>query len=316
MRSSVADSNPAPSGPMPLGPTSTGPTPQVPLSLAKPAGRRWLRRGLTLAIITYTASLIVLYLWMRWYGDRQWLATLFLFGPRWICALPLPVLAVGAAIWHRKALGLLMVAGLVIVGPIMGFQLNLASSGPGTLRIMTCNVDQYSYRAVELEELIEREQPDIVALQEVPGRAEFLWPSGWHVVHRDEYVVASRYPVHEQEHVARPTVPGKLAAMRFTVQLPDREVQIFNLHSPTPRPGLEAVLDRRTGLDMGQVGTLEEVLRIRAEESQLVSDWVASFPGPKIVVGDFNMPIESGIFRDAWSPLKNAFAMEIGRAHV
>ena len=130
MRSSVADSNPAPSGPMPLGPTSTGPTPQVPLSLAKPAGRRWLRRGLTLAIITYTASLIVLYLWMRWYGDRQWLATLFLFGPRWICALPLPVLAVGAAIWHRKALGLLMVAGLVIVGPIMGFQLNLASSGP------------------------------------------------------------------------------------------------------------------------------------------------------------------------------------------
>jgi endonuclease/exonuclease/phosphatase (EEP) superfamily protein YafD len=105
-----------------------------------------------------------------------------------------------------------------------------------------------------------------------------------------------------------PFIPGKLASIRYTIELPDGEVDLFNLHLLSPRSGLQAVLDRKTGIDVANVPKLEAVLRLRADESRLVSDWIAQFPGPKIVVGDFNMPIESAIYRHCWSWLANAFS--------
>jgi endonuclease/exonuclease/phosphatase (EEP) superfamily protein YafD len=105
-----------------------------------------------------------------------------------------------------------------------------------------------------------------------------------------------------------PGIPGKLVAIRYTIELPDREVQLFNLHLFTPRPGLEAVLDRRKGIDFSKVHALEAVLRERADESRQVSDWIRGFPRPTIVVGDFNTPVESVIFRRCWSWLDDAFS--------
>lgn len=281
-------------------------TPAAPPHTAASPPQRWL----AVAIIVYTLSICVLWLWMRWQGDRSWLATLFLFGPRWICALPLLVLVPLAAVWHRRWLGLLAISGVVIVGPILGFQVHFSSvSAPFELRVLTCNVEQRNYHVDQLAKLIGELRPEIVALQEVKGHPpQLVWPEGWHVVYQDEFLVASRYPIVEAGSAPRPTVPGKRIAVRYLIQCPNRQVQFFNLHLMTPRPGLEAVLDRKRGLDLSGILMLDAILRVREAETRLASDWVASFPDSKIVVGDFNMPVESTIYRDYWTWLDNAFS--------
>jgi endonuclease/exonuclease/phosphatase (EEP) superfamily protein YafD len=90
--------------------------------------------------------------------------------------------------------------------------------------------------------------------------------------------------------------------------LPRGEAQVFNLHLTTPRPGLEAILDGRRGIDLAGLPALEKILQIRDEESQAISRWVDQHPGPKIVVGDFNMPAYSTVFRRDWGSLTNAFS--------
>ena len=273
-----------------------------------PRPSRW-RRGLAAATILYCLAIALLWIWMRSEGDRSWLATLFLFGPRWICALPLVLLVPLAVIWHRRLLLLLLISGMLILGPIMGLKVHFSdSTTPMSLRVLTCNVDQGVFRVGALAELIDRTQPDIVALQEVKQVPPLVWPKGWHVVFIDELLVASRHPIVEQGSVPRETVPGKLVGIRYLIKLPSRDVQFFNLHLVTPRPGLEAVLDSKRGLDLSGIPQLDAILQVRTEESWLTSAWVANFPGPKIVAGDFNMPADSGIYRDTWSFLRNAFA--------
>lgn len=275
---------------------------------AKP--RRPMRRIVTVLTAAYALSIVALWLWMYAQGDRSWLATLFLFGPRWICALPLVVLVPAVLVWNRGLWWLPAVTGVLILGPVLGFRWHVGdSSGNVALRVLTCNVNQARIDIQALADIIRRDQPDIVALQEVPGIPPPIpWPQGWHVVRGDEYIVASRYPVVRLEGFACPGIPGKRAAYRYLVQRPQGDVQFFNLHLFSPRKGLEAVLDRETGIDVSQSTRLEASLRERADESRLASGWIEKFPGPKIVVGDFNMPVESVIFRRYWSWLDNAFS--------
>jgi endonuclease/exonuclease/phosphatase (EEP) superfamily protein YafD len=245
---------------------------------------------------------------MRSEGDREWLATLLLFGPRWLVGLPLPPLAVAAAIWHRWLLVPLAITALVLLGPFMGFQAHLPAgeSSVAGLRLMTLNVDQYALDVDGLAQLVLDQQPDIVALQEVRDAHQYKWPAGWHVVDHHEFLLASRWPVLELGHFRRKSFPFDLAAVCFQVELLDRRIQVFNIHLQSPRQGLQALLDQGD-----EAGELEfgAILKSRDIESRQVSDFVESFLGPKIVVGDFNMPGESTIFRRDWTPrLSDAFA--------
>jgi endonuclease/exonuclease/phosphatase (EEP) superfamily protein YafD len=275
-----------------------------------PVRRSRIKRLLTATVALYAVAIVALWAWMHFEGDRSWAATIFLFGPRWVCGLPLALLVPLAAVWHRRLLWPLAITAMVIVMPVMGLQLHFAGAGqPYTLRLLSCNVAQSRFHPDELAELIQSARPDIVALQEVPGvPPEIVWPDGWHVVHRDELLVASRFPIRELERLPMPYVPGKLAAIRYEVQCGNRAVQLFNLHLLSPRRGLEAVLDANQGIDFSKIPKLERILRLRDSESRLVSDWIAQFPGAKIVVGDFNMPFDSAIYRQTWSWLSNAFS--------
>lgn len=269
---------------------------------------RW-RRFVAAAVLVYAASIFALWLWMYLEGDRSWLATMFLFGPRFLCALPLPVLALAALVWQRRLLWIVAVTTVMILGPILGFHAHFPGTGPGELRVLTCNVAQRAYSDVELADLIDRERPDIVALQEVVvPPPEIVWPRGWHVVHRDELLVASRYPVAMEDAMFRPSVPGKLVVIRYKISAPGRDVQLFNLHLMTPRWGFEAVLDREKGLDLSEVPRVDAMLWLRAAEQEEVSQWINTFEDPKIIVGDFNTPVESTIFRRCWSGYKNSFS--------
>jgi endonuclease/exonuclease/phosphatase (EEP) superfamily protein YafD len=233
-----------------------------------------------------------------------------LFGPRWVCAVPLLALVPLAALAYRRMLGLVAITGVIILGPILGFEVHFADTrGQAALRVMTCNVNQSRFDPALFSELLARAAPDVVALQEARGLPpQIVWPRGWHVSYYDEYLVASRYPVEMGEGLPNPRIPNKHLVFRYTIERPDGPVQVFNLHLASPRDGLEAVLDRDKGLDTSQVPVLDAMLAERADETRLVSRWIAKFPGPKIVLGDFNTPVESTIYRRNWSWLDNAFS--------
>ncbi len=80
-----------------------------------------LTRGLGAIVWLYVAMLAVVWLLLRLGGDRWWFATLILFGPRWLCAVPLAALVPAAALVRRRLLWPLTAAAVVAVGPIMGF---------------------------------------------------------------------------------------------------------------------------------------------------------------------------------------------------
>ena len=270
---------------------------------------RW-RLLLAAVVWTYVAGMILLAFWMHAYGDRRWLATLFLFGPRWVSGAPLPVLIFAAAIWQRWLLPPLAIAAMVLVIPIMGMCLHpdLSNNAFRDLRVLSCNVEQDAIRPLALAVMILDEQVDVVALQEVRNPRRFDWPPRWYVVAHDEFLLASRYPILERGYVGRPRNVAELAAVRYTLELPGRQVQVFNVHLESPRSGLEAVLDGKKLIDFSQTSRLEAVIAARAIESARTSQWIAEFAGPKIVLGDFNMPEESAIYCRDWLSLANAFS--------
>ena len=57
---------------------------------------------------------------------------------------------------------------------------------------------------------------------------------------------------------------------------------------------------------------MREVIDERAMESRLASEWARRSKLPSFVVGDFNMPVESAIYRKYWSTFGNALS-QLGR---
>src|ERR1041385_2869094 len=81
----------------------------------------WKRRAtrlLWVASLVYLAAATVGAIGLPLLGDRWWPATLVLFGPRWLTALPLLALVPVALVVARRALVPLVVSAVLVVGPI------------------------------------------------------------------------------------------------------------------------------------------------------------------------------------------------------
>jgi endonuclease/exonuclease/phosphatase (EEP) superfamily protein YafD len=274
---------------------------------ASPTGVRvtWWQWILFWSIVKYTALIVGLCVWMYWRGDVGRFATILLFGPRWLLGIPLPILVIAALIWRRRMLWVLAVTTLILVVPFMGLVVHwpAAADAPSTFRLMTFNVSRRLLDIPRLAQTIAETKPDLVVLQEGDQYANYLWPQGWHAIVQDEFIVASPWPLVKHEFLPHPWALTTKVVVRFEVQAPGRTVQLFDIHLRTPRAGLDAVLHRKN--DAAQ--KLDNVLEERAVESITTSKWIAGFPGSKLVAGDFNMPVDSAVFRRDWTWLNNAF---------
>ncbi len=261
-------------------------------------------------VIGYAVAIVFLCTWMFQRGDVGTFATILLFGPRWLCGIPLPLVAIAALVWRRKLLWAPAATAVVIVFPFMGCEANWSAWGdePAAFRMLTYNIERGAVDIPRLARMIAETKPDLVVLQEVDWAADYLWPDSWHAIVVDEFIVASPWPIVQQQHLPHPAVLHTKVGVRFKVQTPHRTVQLFNIHLRTPRRGLEAVLSREPGGDRELTSVLEE----RNAESSGTSKWIAGFEGPKLIAGDFNMPVESVLFRRDWAWLNNAFS-ERGR---
>jgi vancomycin resistance protein VanJ len=276
-------------------------------------GRRWPSTTVAVCVWLYLAAVLAVWLLLRLAGDRWWFATVILFGPRWLCALPLAVLAPAAVLFQRRLLWVLATAAIVVFVPVMGLCIpwaRLAAGDGPSLRVLTCNVKGQCNNAA-LDDLIEQTAPDIVALQGCWGDVHIRWPTGWHVRQEAGFVVASRFPVVLPGSVHSWQLAGNwphVDMFHCAVRADGREIEFCSVHLRSPHDGLDAVRDRKTLLRPSDGPILDAEIEERRLESEDARRFVRDFGPASILAGDFNMPVDSSIYRRYWSDYRDAFS--------
>lgn len=247
--------------------------------------------------------------WLLYQCDQYATGTLLAFAPRWVLLVPIGILGFLAIIWRQRALPALLLASAIVAVPVMGLcvpwqaAIQCRADGP-RIRLLTCNT-QGSNGEAGLSELVTVVQPDIVVIQEWPSQRPLPLAirEGWQAHREGRLVIASRWPIVELDELRSATNQWLMMGLRCRLATSFGKVNVFALHLPTARSGLEAVLHQR----LEGLNELAQDTRLRAIDAQEASAWIDSFSGPKLVAGDFNLPPESRIYRDNFSNWSNAF---------
>jgi vancomycin resistance protein VanJ len=249
-------------------------------------------------------------------ADRWWPATLFLFGPRWVLLLPLAAL-IPLALRRRASLLIpLTIGAAIVLFPVMGLRLGWLSrlgsdEAAATLRVVTFNTDGALGAAFDLPLHLEEWRADIVALQDCrdPMQDAVRRVPRWHNHVAGHLCVLSRHPIRETRVASWDDLAGARAAgiggtsqaAGYIIETPHGPIRFVNLHLETARKGLQGVFE----LDVRRI-TPNSVLR--DTESRRTREWLGRVDGSVIIVGDFNTPVESPIYRRDWSEFRNAFS--------
>ena len=258
----------------------------------------------------YLSTTLALWLFLHFAGDRWWIATLLLFGPLWVFALPLVILLPLALFMRRRSLPVLLLGGLIVLFHIMDFCIPwrpaISKSQAGTpLRVLTCNTHYRLLNARALADLIDATHPDVIALQEWPSHntKPVFGDAAWNLIKEAEFCLASKFPIRKFAEVS--PEPGWLSAVCFEIQTPaGGPIYFFNVHLASPHPAFQSALSREArGSD-----EIHRNSQRRLEGAQAVQRYAATLKGPVLLAGDFNLPINSSVYRDHLSRYTDAFA--------
>lgn len=233
--------------------------------------------------------------------------------------LPLILLAPAAVLFRHTVLIPTALAGLVVLGPVMGFRTGLhrlLPHAPGMrFRVVSFNVDGGDLVAAELPALLSQWEPDVVAFQECGSSLvqATAVADGWYHHNVRALCLLSRYPIVgvavmnrdglervKEDEIADIGGSGDVAS--YAIRTPGGAISFTNLHLETPRKGLEGLLG------VFSLRRLRQNTRLRDIESELARRWVDRARVPRLVAGDFNTPIESRIFQQHWGDLTDAFS--------
>jgi endonuclease/exonuclease/phosphatase (EEP) superfamily protein YafD len=209
----------------------------------------------------------------------------------------------------------LVVALVLVLGPVMGLSVSWpthAAPAPGALvvRVLSCNVDGSNGDSIALFKLIEQSHADVVVLQESPASdalSAVMSQLGWHVRSDGGLFLASQFPI-----VSADGIPSeerwRAIAVSYELQTPAGPLQFVNVHLETPRGGLEGVRYH----DPRMAAEMDENIARRWRESRAVAARAAhleqSLEPRLLIAGDFNLPVESAIYRASWSKYTDAWS--------
>lgn len=262
----------------------------------------------------YLASTILALLLAYVAGDRWWPGTLLLFGPRWALALPIiPLLPL--ILWRRPVLLIPLALGAAMVfGPLMGFRYSFStpqSVEKSVVRVVSCNVGGKNFDAQKLSQLIQDFDVDIVSLQECPRDLRLELAAEWNVASSGNLSVFSKYSLKTIPLTKDIAIPGRWPVpplFQCMAATPFGDILVYAVHLPTARYGLENMLDSKTGLNFKKTGYLITETQRRLHISQEARNAVRTKKLPFVIAGDFNMPVESTIYRQHWGEFHNAFS--------
>jgi endonuclease/exonuclease/phosphatase (EEP) superfamily protein YafD len=234
-----------------------------------------------------------------------------MFAPRWLFALPLTVLVPAVLLLRSRLFVVLLAVAFVVGWPVMTFNVpwqRLTRPTPaGTpFRVMTLNMHYSQCDPKPLEDLVSGLEPDIVAIQEWQGwdRSALKTALGWHVHATPRLFLASRHPIERAIELGDNSMGEHASAGQYELHTPVGPVHIFSLHMATTRQGIADTLhENRRGPSEIRVNSAR-----RWQQSVYIAKQAAECHGPVLVVGDFNTPPESMIFRRVWIGYNNAFS--------
>jgi endonuclease/exonuclease/phosphatase (EEP) superfamily protein YafD len=242
-------------------------------------------------------------------SEEWWINTLLLYSPRWLVLVPTVVLLPLAALFSRPSLGVLAAGGVAWLLLVAGFTLHLPTSSdasdPACLRVLTCNMQGRLADAAGFQALVARTQPDVVLLQEWSGELnQAAFPDlGWTFAQSGHLWVASRLPIKPAAGLPAQSIHLSGSGGAFEIVTPGGTVRLVNVHLPTPREGISAVLEKGAqGLAELRANTLA-----RSQASSAVRQFAGDDDG-LVVTGDFNLPVESSLLHKYWGNLGNAFS--------
>ncbi len=299
--------------------------------------RRWTAR----AGWAWSIMVVVTWLLLITTSESFLPATLLAYGPRYVLLAPFVLLLPAAVVFARSALAPLTIALLMVLGPIMGGRVSLKTMGrtypdrppAGAMRVISFNARGGLVASVSLRDFVARTQPDIIAMQEC---GEALWDTlqampGWHRTRYANLCTASRWPIAsldtmpraDFERVSQYGFGGTGLVLRHVLTSPRGPLVFVNLHLETARKGLESFVgaegfipDRpgAAGKDAavpagGATRGFEMNAVVRDRESERAAGWSVKgdLSVPSLIAGDFNLPVESAIFRRHWGDFVDAF---------
>ncbi|MEX0725858.1 MAG: endonuclease/exonuclease/phosphatase family protein [Planctomycetaceae bacterium] len=247
-------------------------------------------------------------------SERFWVGTALTYFPRWPWVLPSLALMLAGVLCHRKYAALNLISAAMVMGPISQYQFQLGEPASipvnaKPLTVVTCNVQGYRQDFLQVIREIIRLDPDIIAFQEALPDNELVQKhfGKWHAVHRGEFWVGSRYPVHFVDE-CRSQAFDRRTAVCVTVDTPAGEVVLVNVHQMTARRSLNELKGRGI-IDGKGPNRVERHALLRNDEASTTRDFVDHFANfkPTLVMGDLNMPTSSSIYRAHWGSFTNAY---------
>lgn len=256
---------------------------------------------------------------LRVLGDRWWPTLPLLYGPRFVLAglLVTPLLVLRHATWRSTAAAL-AVGTLLLLGVLdarVPWRRALPPGGSGAvvpLQVVTWNAGGRRTSAAGDAERLVGSGATVAVLSECSAElAAALEAQGWHTRRTADVCLGSSHEVIEW----RPRDPrdfwemgGSGSIGTLILRVEGIEVVVGGVHLETPREPLAALANAavRTFRRMAIANIAQRDL-----ESSVARHWIAPATEhrPLIVGGDFNLVVESAIYRRWWGDLDNAFSL-------
>lgn len=272
----------------------------------------WALSGLNLLLVLSLLGLVFVI------SEKWWLGTAVTYLPRAPWIVPALALSVAGFFWHRPSMWLNLMAGLLVLGPLMELRAPFltshqpraaVSATTPSLRVVSANVQAFKPDFASVLAELNRLRPDVVLFQEAFGDSPLLVENfpDWHRLHVDQYWIGSRYPVTLKQSLDTAAFE-RTAGLVVEIATPHGPICVATVHQMTARKGLEDLSLR--GLAAGESqADFDGFQMLRIAESTEIREQIQYHVGdrPLLVAGDFNTPTSSSIFQLIWGDLTSAF---------
>ena len=270
------------------------------------------RRQSRLAILSNInlAALLLLIVCELVIAERTWFTTLLTYMPQQPFILPAVVLLMIALFKRQWRVALVNgLAAIICLFTLLGFNIpKPATYARGyPVRVMTLNLHHLSAGTGAVMALIEREQPDVLCLQEVnvshtdPVERVARRLPGWQVARTHEVAVFSRFPIRER-HV-HPVPDTGRALLETIFEIEGKRFAVLNIHmstSSTPRSLFTPGTSRRAHLRLSAA--------IRSQQVRQMLEIAERSSYPMLIAGDFNTPPRGILYRRLRGRFTDVFA--------
>jgi len=230
-----------------------------------------------------------------------------LFLPRWWPAiiLLLPIIINSQLVIAQKKKVLLTITLIIFFYldfhvPVKKF---ITKSTEKSFQVMSINLGGKIKNPAAFKEYLIDNQLSLIAFQETPEReAKKITPQGWDLHCIGQMCLASAYKLKYIDSQSRKFFGGwGQLGLLYQTKINNQTVNVMNLHLETPRKGFEDFQLSKLNFEVVFKNTEQRYL-----ESNIIASWLKN-KTPTIILGDFNMPVESSIYRENFSIYKNAF---------